>query len=603
MVPKRWGWRGAARADTPQIDLAVGALAARLGCGREQAVAQLERLAKTYRVDLVEAASAVLATAGPAADGPSPAPPGPARPDLEARRFVDLPQTHADEAGWVSEAQAILDILPGAVAVNVPVRDAQGRIVDYRVVAASPEAVDIGGRRGRNLIGISTAQAYPALVGSELWRAYEQVLKTGRPRVVGPFTYAEVAEGIEAEALYTARLHRFGRGLLISWVRHDEERRYAVRLAQTERLGNLGWAEWDLQTNTIYWSEGMFEVYERALTSGPARLEVVSRAVHPDDIERVGEAIVAMLDNAQPMDLTYRILVGGRLKHVRSIFETSRDGKGRALKVYGITQDVTAVAAAERDRIRLADIEAELAERQRSLQTEHRLVAALQQVILPLPAGTIALPGLRVAVRYQPAEELTRVGGDWYDVVRLPRGRTLLAVGDVTGHGIRAAATMVRLRHTLAALAVTTSNPAKLLNLLNQLVRDDLAEPTATVVVATYDPATSSVTWAQAGHPPPVVLSGGAARALERPAGMLVGARPHTRYANARVILRPGDTMLLYTDGLVERRGQFETDWLAPVIEAVDGGGAVGLDELLERLQPANPDDDTCILGLRSDHR
>ncbi|HEX2771018.1 MAG TPA: GAF domain-containing protein, partial [Micromonosporaceae bacterium] len=346
-------------------------------------------------------------------------------------RLSELLLTHPRKAGWIGDVQAILDIVPGAVAVNVPVRDASGRVVDYLVVAASPEAVDIAGRRGRELVGTSTVDLYRSVVGTELWHAYEQVLATGRPREIGPFTYTETAEGIDAEGLFTVRANRLGSGLMVSWVRHDDQRRYAARLAQTERLGNLGWAEWDLRTNTVYWSEGMFAIYERHPADGPYTLEEAGALVHPDDVDRAGKAVVAMLEDGQPMDIAYRIRLPSGSKHVRAMFETSRDAKGRPLKAYGIVQDVTAAENAERDRVRLADIEAELAERQRSLQTEHRLVTALQQIILPLPVGTIALPGLRVAVRYQPAEELTRVGGDWYDLVELPSGRTLLAVGDV----------------------------------------------------------------------------------------------------------------------------------------------------------------------------
>jgi serine phosphatase RsbU (regulator of sigma subunit) len=256
---------------------------------------------------------------------------------------------------------------------------------------------------------------------------------------------------------------------------------------------------------------------------------------------------------------------------------------------------VTARAAAER----LADVEAELADRRRSQQAEHRLVTALQQIILPLPAGVLEPTGLRVAVRYQPAEETSRVGGDWYDVVALPNGRTLLAVGDVAGHGITAAATMARLRHSIAALAVTSTDPAELLGYLNVLVFDDAAEPTATVVVARFDPATGTVTWAQAGHPPPIVVAADEPAVLARPGGMIVGARRDSVYENATVALAPGDTMLLYTDGLIERRQAPDDDWLGPLLGALRGVGSLAVDQLLARLQPANPADDTCVLAVR----
>ncbi|HEX7744063.1 MAG TPA: SpoIIE family protein phosphatase [Micromonosporaceae bacterium] len=606
--------QGAAEAAASDaVSRAVAALAGRLSCPPDQALGQLRRLADTYRIGLAEAASAVLAAVPGAEGGADDRLP----PEFRHHRYLptparaaDLVPTPAQAAGGESaaqtdvsrppsdpEIQAILDLLPGAVVFTVPVRE-DGRIVDYRVVAASPEATDIRGRRGRELVGSSTVEDYPSVVGGEVWLAYEQVLVTGRPRSIGPFTYRAVAEGVQAEALYTLHARAFRGGLLVSWVRQDEQRRYAARLAQTERLGNLGWAEWDLTSDTIEWSAGLFEIYERPPAAGPATLDEIGRLVHPGDRDRAGAAVAALLEQGIPMDITYRLQLPGGTKHVRSIFKTSRDAKGRALKAYGIVQDVTAVVAAQRDRARLADIEAELAERQRRLQAEHRLVAALQQVILPIPSSAIELPGLEVAVSYQPAEQLARVGGDWYDLIELPGGRSLLIVGDVAGHGITAAAAMVRLRHALAAFVVTTSDPAELLGYLNRVACEDPTTPTASVIVARYDPQTSTVAWAQAGHPPPVVLSSGRARSLDRPPGRLVGARLDTRYADASLQLSTGDVLVLYTDGLIERRGGYEASWIDPLLSATAAGA--GLDRGLASLRPANPDDDMCVLALRT---
>jgi serine phosphatase RsbU (regulator of sigma subunit) len=371
------------------------------------------------------------------------------------------------------------------------------------------------------------------------------------------------------------------------------------RLTRTERLANLGWAEWDLTTDTVHWSDHLFEIYERDRAAGPATLAQAREYVFPEDIGRVDKAAQALIDDARPIDVTFRITVPSGVRHIRAIFEAERGRDGRARLVYGIIQDVSVFEAAERDRARLADVEAESAELQASLQTEHRVVAALQQVILPVPAGVVRRPGLRAAVRYQPAEEVARVGGDWFDLVHLPGDRTLLAVGDVAGHGMPAASTMARLRHALSALAVTTDDPAQILGHLNQMVCDDPSGPTATAAVARFDPETSSVTWAQAGHPPPVLLTSASAAPLDRPEGMLLGAQRGSAYDTAETRLAPGDTMLIYTDGLIERR-TFDSDWLGPVLRAVDGAARLPLHALLARLQPASPDDDTCVLALRA---
>ncbi|GAA1841189.1 SpoIIE family protein phosphatase [Asanoa iriomotensis] len=518
--------------------------------------------------------------------------------DEVAGEVVERLRAHPHQAGWITDAQSMLDALPGAVGVSVPIRDANGTIVDWVLVAASPEATDVTGLRGQELVGTSTATSYPTLVGTELWHSLTQVFESGRPREIGPFTYTPQSPGIET-AVFTVRISQFGGGVLLTWTRLDEERRLAARIAQTERLGRLGWGEWDLTTGSVYWSEGLYAIFRRDPESGPPTLEEATSQLHPQDAPRIAPQLARVFEHGQAADLNFRILVGARERHLRARFETIRDRTGGVLKVYGIIQDVTAREAAARDRARLVDIEAELAERLRSQQTEHRLVVALQQIILPIPTGVLHLPGLDVAVRYLPAEVTSRVGGDWYDVVELPDGRSLLAVGDVAGHGITAAATMARLRHSVAALAVTSTEPGELLGFLNRIVHDDASEPTATVVVAHFDPETRELTWAQAGHPPPILVSGGTASALTRPPGMIVGARPDSTYETVTTTLAEGDTVLLYTDGLIERRGGYDSDWLGPLLRTVAGAGQVPVDRLIARLQPANPGDDTCVLALR----
>jgi PAS domain-containing protein len=512
--------------------------------------------------------------------------------------FLSHVRIHCQPDDWAADTQAILDTLPGAVCLITPVRDTAGRIVDFQVAAASPGAVDAAGRRGRELIGVRALEAHPALAGTDLPEVFEQVLETGNAREIGPFPDVDERSDGFPSAIFTVQIHRLGSGLLVTWDRGEEQHRYATRLALTERLADLGWAEWDLTTDTINWSDQMLAIFGRDAAQGPARLDELPGLVVDHDLAELERATAGLFDRQESMDLTFRIRVTGGIRHVRAVFEAAYDGRGRPLRVYGIVRDVTAEENARQARRRLAGIELELAERQRVLRTEHRMVSTLQQIILPLPSHPIERPGLRVAVRYQPAEQIARVGGDWYDVVALPCGRTLLAVGDVAGHGITAAATMARLRHALTALAVTTTEPAQLLGYLNRIVCDDPAEPTATVVVARYDPHTGVLAWAQAGHPPPILVSGGVARPLPRPGGVLVGARREAVYGSAEMALPAGSRLLLYTDGLIERRGRTEPDWLGPILATLATAEGYPVDALLDRLHPANPDDDTCVLGL-----
>ena len=304
----------------------------------------------------------------------------------------------------------------------------------------------------------------------------------------------------------------------------------------------------------------------------------------------------------ETIDLTYRIRLGERVKYLRTVADTVRDAAGRPLRLYGITQDVT---ARETSRTRLAEVERQLREHQRSLAAEHQVAAQLQQIVLPIPATPIDLPGLRVAVRYLPAEQAGRVGGDWYHAAALDDGRVMLAVGDVAGHGIRAAAVMAQLRHVLAALTVTTtSDPAELLAYLNRLLyAEALSSGTATAIVGRYDPQSRELVWAQAGHPAPLHSRGGETTVLARPRGPLLGAIRDARYATESLTLAGGDLLLFYTDGLVERRDHSLDEGLAPIVDTLSRISAAGsrqpLADLLDQLPRANPDDDTCVVAAR----
>jgi serine phosphatase RsbU (regulator of sigma subunit) len=175
----------------------------------------------------------------------------------------------------------------------------------------------------------------------------------------------------------------------------------------------------------------------------------------------------------------------------------------------------------------------------------------------------------------------------------------LLAIGDVGGHGLEAAAGMARLRGALAGLAITGAAPDRLVGWLNDLVWHVSPEHTASVIAGYFDPAERLLTWAQAGHPPPVLVRGAWALPLDPPAGILLGAGRST-YEVKTLRLRPGDLLLMYSDGLVERRDRSLDEGVARLVAAVRGTDdpermiAVALDAL----GPTHTDDDTCLVAL-----
>ncbi|MEU4690110.1 SpoIIE family protein phosphatase [Actinoplanes sp. NPDC023714] len=589
---------------SPEIvcERAAGLLAGRSGCRIDDAHSHMRLLATQQGSDVGTVAASVIAaletglpltTAGlfttRSEERPEPEPRRPAPP----HDVIDLP-------GWAAVAQQMLDVLPGRHIVVSPQRDDDGRVVDYRFAAVSPSMVDLAGRTGAQLVGDRVSTVYPEIVGGPVWRAWSDAVADGQARTVAPVSYVHHDDGHATEHVLTVHVQPVGAGLLNTWVRQDEPGRLADRIAQTERLGLLGWGEWDLVTDATVWSDGLYRIYERDPADGPMPREESDALGLPEDEAHRRHAAEAF-GRGETVDVTTRAVINGRVKWLRAVIDAVRDTDGRPVKIYGIIQDVT---VRETSRRKLAEVEEQLREHRQSLATEHRVATQLQQIVIPIPDAPIELPGLRVGVRYLPAEQASRVGGDWYHAAACGDGSIILAIGDVAGHGLHAATTMATLRHGLAALAVTTTgDPASLLTHLNQLIF--LAGPgatiaTATGVVARYEPDTRRLTWAQAGHPAPLLARRGATAELPRPEGPLLGASRRATYATATCTLEPDDLLVLYTDGLVEHRSRSLRDGVAQVAALLDRILAAGepepMEAFLTRLRRANPDDDTCVL-------
>jgi serine phosphatase RsbU (regulator of sigma subunit) len=244
-------------------------------------------------------------------------------------------------------------------------------------------------------------------------------------------------------------------------------------------------------------------------------------------------------------------------------------------------------------RSREARLAAELAQ-------QRHVTVELQRAILPLHDEPFDLPGLRAMVRYLPASSDSRVGGDWYITAELPAGNVLLAIGDVAGHGLAAAAGMARLRGALAGLAITGAPPDQLVGWLNELVRHVAPEHTASVVAGYFEPVSRRFSWAQAGHPPPVLVRGNWAWPLRQPDGVLLGAGDRA-YAVAGEQLQPRDLLLLYSDGLIERKHASISDGLATLVRAIRGitDPELAISAALSALGSTSAQDDTCLVALR----
>ncbi|MER6213494.1 SpoIIE family protein phosphatase [Streptomyces sp. NPDC001674] len=212
------------------------------------------------------------------------------------------------------------------------------------------------------------------------------------------------------------------------------------------------------------------------------------------------------------------------------------------------------------------------------------------------------VPGLELTGRYLPASEHD-VGGDWYDVIQLPRGRTGLVIGDVMGHGIHAAAVMGQLRTAVRTLARHDVPPARMLRSLDAVVCDLGEDTMATCVYAVHDAATGGCVVARAGHPPPaLVRADGTVTFLRGPSGTPLGTGGRT-FGTETLPLPPGSLLALYTDGLIEARGRDLDEGMERLARALRGP-ARPLEELCEdilaRLLPAAPQDDVAVLLART---
>jgi len=250
-----------------------------------------------------------------------------------------------------------------------------------------------------------------------------------------------------------------------------------------------------------------------------------------------------------------------------------------------------------------AEAQEQLSHEEARARREHHIAETLQRSLLPdrLPD----IPGVALAARYVPATADVQVGGDWYDVVQLPGGLIGLAIGDVAGHGLQAAATMGQLRMAVRAYALQDPSPLAVMSGVHELVAQLTMPEMVTLMYLVFDPATHRLRFANAGHPPALVISEGEGTYVEDGLAPPVGVTAEAQYVEAGRDLPAGATLLLYTDGLVERRGVSIQDGLDRLRHAAATGPSEDLEELcdhlLTTLLDGNPvADDVALVAMRA---
>ncbi|AVH99020.1 MULTISPECIES: PP2C family protein-serine/threonine phosphatase [Streptomyces] len=376
-------------------------------------------------------------------------------------------------------------------------------------------------------------------------------------------------------------------------------------------LSRVGSAEWNLLTDEVSWSEELYQIFGRTRETGPMSLDEMPTMVFAEDQPLLQGMVTDCLIDGKPIDGEFRIVrTDGRVRTVHMTGEPVLDADGCTASMWAVLRDVSELRRSERA---VRESRAGL-ERSRDIErTERRIAVELQEAVLPPWRGSLhfAHDGpapLDVAAHYLPAASTGLIGGDWYDALALPDGDALLTVGDLTGHGVAATSSMAMLLGALRGMAVAGIRPAALMGHLNQLLETSVQPALGSAMCCRYDPVAQTLTWAQAGHPAPLLFRDGTGRALRRPEGVLLGATGGTAYDEAETRLLPGDLLVLHTDGLTRGSGAHDDDTGARRLLALGPrlAGArdarEGVRTVVEEFGEESREDDACVMVVRVGH-
>ena len=605
LIPELADLRGAARGRAVIAEARV-ALAARLGVQPGEALQHLIWLARDLDMELEEAAALVIGAGDQDGAVPGERPTASVMPLVDAAHAVeDDPAVDERRLAEVEDdpaARAVLDASIDAAVHLVPVRGAEGVVLDFLYAAANEATTDLFGRKRDDLVGKRLLRLDPGSALLGLFASYVEAFEKKKVFKRGPFEFSTAQEGVTRTSRMTVHCVPVPTGVCVSWRYHDDEERMRRRLERVGRLALMGFAEWDLATDEMEWSDQMARNYGLDPARPAPMLDELSKLVVEEDRPLVEERIQTMVSRRAPVEMEHRVLAPeGDYRHLWVFAEPVLDESGRPVSVNLVSQDITRRRGVERA---LAETRREMLRQQARTAQERRVAVTLRRAILPDPDEVISLPGLRVAIRSLAAESTARIGGDWFATRALPDGRSLFAIGDAAGHGLPAAAAMARTRIGLMGLVYTGQPPGRLMGWLNEMVGQLEPEPaaTGTALLARYDPRTCVMQWSCAGHLPPILVRDGEVAQLDIDPGPMLGALPSLGYRTVTTRLRSGDLVLLYTDGLVERRDGDLDEQIARLMKILEGAPEepeAVLDQVLARMGHDRKADDTTLFAVR----
>ena len=523
---------------------------------------------------------------------------------------------------------------------------------DLRVTYVNPEAEKALRTSREKLIGKHLLEAFPAANTNEFARQYDRVAETGRPAVFEEY-YAPLKSWFEVHAWPDQD------GLNISFSNINER-----RSAELKRTAALSQAE-DANARLSFLTElssqlsGLatrVEVFERLTRSVvpsmadwctlnvPGRDELVRiAAAHRDSsLDSLAKRLVGSYPHAysgpSPGIVVYRSGEPLRLSRLAQqivddlddsiasaaygrTLQLLGDGPGLIMPIRSRGEVVAVLTMVRAEGEPFSDAEVELMSEAAArvsialddaqhVESQRETANALHAAALPKALPVLA--GLTLAAGYRAASEGLEVGGDWYDAFELQNGRVALVVGDTAGHGAQAAAVMAQMRNLLRAHLFSSLGPAESLNRLSRLIATQEPDAFATIICAEIDPATGEFIWATAGHPAPILVNSDGTSVHLRNKSALppigwMNPNPSQPEDENRLILSPATRVLMFTDGLIERRGvnlEIGLTHLMIVAEQTHGDTDPNqaCEAILKSMLSDIHDDDVCLL-IADHHR
>jgi PAS domain S-box-containing protein len=450
-------------------------------------------------------------------------------------------------------------------------------------------AIEFANRRWEEMTGHPSSEIagerWPTLVHPEdrerTAAAYAQALQSGRPlrvharvrRVDGTYRWVRLQAGRQGAA--SGRW--FGVVLDVQEVHNAEDQFRALAESVPVIVWTCdadGWIDWYSQR----WYEYTGQDFEDAAGWG------WQAAHHPDDFLEVMRKWPNSIATGEPFEMEFRLRArDGTFHWFLTRAEPFRDGLGNVVRWYGSCINIDA--------------------QRFSLERSKRIAETLHDIFLPKSLPQYS--DMRLDAVYLPAEKDALVGGDWYDAFELPDGRLVVSIGDVAGHGLAASITVGRLRQAIFTLAWRADDPAEILKELNELLENQEPGTMVTAIVASIDPTHSTMRYASAGHPPPLIARVKGEPAAELPLGEPpLGIGWHARPTTHTVSIPRDAVVAFYTDGMTEftrNATAIEAKMAAALSELVgDAGAALPAKTLAEKLFGGKmPTDDAALLLMQ----